>query len=34
MHIFFLQKNQFEYKNQFAVEKKHKKIFGGNFKNT
>ena len=32
MQIFFFKKCLFEYENQFAVEKKSKKIFGGNFK--
>ena len=32
--IFFFKKCLFEYENQFAVENKHKKMFGGNFKNT
>ena len=29
--IFFFKKCLFEYENQFAVEKKTQKIFGGNF---
>ena len=34
MQNFFFKKCLFEYENQFAVEKKPSKIFGGNFKNT
>ena len=34
MQNFFFKKCLFEYENQFAVEKKTKKNFGGNFKNT
>ena len=34
MQFSFFKKCLFEYKNQFAVEKKTQKIFGGNFKIT
>ena len=34
MQNFFFKKCLFEYENQFAVEKKTEKMFGGNFKNT
>ena len=34
MQNFFFKKCLFEHENQFAVEKKTQKIFGGNFKNT
>ena len=32
MQIFFFKKCLFEHENQFAVQKKTQKIFGGNFK--
>ena len=34
MQKLFFKKCLFEYENQFAVEKKTQKMFGGNFKNT
>ena len=34
MQFFFFKNCLFEYENQFAIEKKTQKKFGGNFKNT